>query len=43
MRDVDTISVKGKQVDLDVVELLWQATAGTHRHHRRPLLGVTEV
>jgi adenylate cyclase len=43
MRDVDTITVKGKQMDLDVVELLWQATADLTVISRRPLLGVTEV
>jgi len=43
MREVDTITVKGKQVDLDVVELLWQATADLTVISRRPLLAVTEV
>ena len=43
MREVDTITVKGKQLDLDVVELLWQATAELTVISRRPLLAVTEV
>ena len=37
MREVDTITVKGKQLDLDVVELLWQATAELTVVSRRPL------
>jgi len=43
MRNVDTITVKGKQMDLDVVELLWEATADLTVISRRPVLGVTEV
>ena len=43
IRDVDTITVKGKQVDLDVVEILWQATAELTVIGRRPLLSVTEI
>jgi hypothetical protein len=35
--------VKGKQVDLDVVELLWQATADLTVISRRPSSSVTEV
>ena len=43
IRDVDTITVKGKQADLDVVELLWQMTADLTVISRRPILEVTEV
>jgi adenylate cyclase len=43
MRELDTITVKGKRLDLDVVELLWQATAELTVISRRPLIGVTEV
>jgi adenylate cyclase len=43
IREVDKITVKGKQEDLTVVELLWQTTAELTVIGRRPLLAVTEV
>ena len=43
IRDVDSITVKGKQIDLAVVEVLWQTSAELTLIGRRPILEVTEV
>jgi adenylate cyclase len=43
LRDLDAITVKGKQQDLDVVELVWQATADLTMVGRLPILQVIEV
>ena len=43
LRDLKSMTIKGKQHDLDVVELVWQATADLTMVGRRPILEVIEV
>jgi class 3 adenylate cyclase len=43
LRDLHALTVKGKQHDLDVVELVWQATADLTMVGRMPVLQMIEV
>lgn len=43
LRDLDVVALKGKQVGVGVVEVLWQVTAELTMIGRRPVLQVTEV
>jgi len=43
LRDLDVMTVKGKQQDLGVVELLWQATGDLTMVGTRPILEVAQL
>jgi class 3 adenylate cyclase len=43
LRNLNAMTIKGKQHDLDVVELVWQATADLTMVGRMPILQVNEV